>query len=56
MLRATYTRYILQFKTPSGTSRGVLHDKETWFIKIWDDANPHCCGVGECAIFRGFAD
>ena len=40
MLRAAYTRYILQFKIPSGTSRGILHDKETWFIKIWDDANP----------------
>ena len=34
MLRAAYTRYILQFKTPSGTSRGILHDKETWFNKI----------------------
>lgn len=55
MLRAAYTRYILQFKTPSGTSRGILHDKETWFIKIWDDTNPHCYGVGECALFRGLS-
>ena len=55
MLRAAYTRYILQFKIPSGTSRGILHDKETWFIKIWDDANPLCYGVGECALFRGLS-
>ena len=55
MLRAAYTRYILQFKIPRGTSRGILHDKETWFITIWDDANPLCYGVGECALFRGLS-
>jgi o-succinylbenzoate synthase len=55
VLKATYTKYLLQFKAPAGTSRGILHEKETWFIKIWDDGNPSQYGIGECAIFRGLS-
>ena len=55
MLHASYTRYILQFKTPSGTSRGVLTEKETFFIRIFDDNDPAILGVGECAVFRGLS-
>ena len=55
MLYASYTRYILQFKTPSGTSRGVLTDKETFFVRIFDDNNPTVLGIGECAVFRGLS-
>lgn len=53
MLKATYTPYTLRFKVPSGTSRGVLTEKKTYFIKIWDDADPGHFGLGECALFRG---
>jgi len=35
-MKATYQKYILNFKRPSGTSRGVLNEKETWFL-ILDD-------------------
>jgi len=31
-MKATYKKYILDFKRPSGTSRGVLLQKETWFL------------------------
>ncbi len=31
-MQATYQKYILNFKRPSGTSRGVLTEKETWFL------------------------
>ena len=31
-MTATYHKHILNFKQPSGTSRGVLKTKETWFI------------------------
>ena len=55
MLHASYSRYILQFKTPSGTSRGVLTEKETFFIRIFDDSNPTVLGIGECALFRGLS-
>lgn len=55
MLKATYQKYRLHFKEPSGTSRGILTDKETYFIRIWDDAHPEIAGVGECALFRGLS-
>ena len=55
MLQAKYTRYILKFKQPAGTSRGILTEKETWFIKIWDSEHPEIYGLGECALFRGLS-
>lgn len=51
-MKATYHKYILNFKRPSGTSRGVMTEKETWFI-ILDDQNKK--GVGECGILRGLS-
>jgi len=51
-MKATYQRYILNFKRPSGTSRGVMKTKETWFIKL---ENAGKTGVGECGILRGLS-
>ena len=51
-MKATYHKYILNFKTPSGTSRGVLKTKETWFIVL--DINGKK-GIGECGLFRGLS-
>ncbi len=28
-------------------------EKETYFIKLWNEDNPSVYGVGECALFRG---
>lgn len=53
MLHATYCRYQLEFKEPAVTSRQVMDEKETYFVKIWDTAAPERFGVGECAVFRG---
>ncbi len=55
MLKACYTPYTLHFKEPSGTSRGILLDKDTYFVKVWDDTNPHRIGLGECALFKGLS-
>ncbi|RHR79746.1 o-succinylbenzoate synthase [Odoribacter sp. AF15-53] len=55
MLQATYSKYLLKFKQPAGTSRGILTEKETWFIKIWDSEQPEIYGLGECALFRGLS-
>lgn len=54
-MKAAYTRYILDFKVPGGTSRGVLTRKETWFVRIWHDETPWIFGIGECALFRGLS-
>jgi o-succinylbenzoate synthase len=51
-LKATYHKYILNFKRPSGTSRGVMTEKETWFIILENDGKT---GIGECGILRGLS-
>ena len=48
-MTASYYKYILDFKRPSGTSRGVLKQKETWILII-EDADRR--GIGECGILR----
>jgi O-succinylbenzoate synthase len=51
-LKATYHKYLLHFKRPSGTSRGIMTDKETWFIVLEQDGKK---GIGECGILRGLS-
>jgi O-succinylbenzoate synthase len=43
---ASFEKYTLQFKQPSGTSRGVYTTRDTWFITITDGTHS---GIGECA-------
>lgn len=45
-MRASFQKYTLQFRQPSGTSRGVYTTRDTWFIFISDGA---ITGIGECA-------
>lgn len=52
-MRAAYSRYLLRFRQPAVTSRAVMTEKETFFIKVWHDDNPAIFGIGECAVFRG---
>jgi len=49
---ATYQKHVLNFKQPSGTSRGILHIKETWFIIIEHNGKR---GIGECGMFKGLS-
>ncbi|WP_294284132.1 o-succinylbenzoate synthase [uncultured Chryseobacterium sp.] len=51
-MKAEYFRYLLEFKRPSGTSRGVLHEKETFILEVSENGKK---GTGECAIFRGLS-
>jgi O-succinylbenzoate synthase len=51
-MKATYRKHILEFKRPGGTSRGVLHTKETWLLEISTDQHQ---AVGECGLFRGLS-
>ena len=51
-MKATYHKYILHFKRPSGTSRGVMTEKETWFIVLEKEGKK---GIGECGILRGLS-
>lgn len=48
-MRASYKKHVLEFKRPSGTSRGVLTEKETWFLILERNGKR---GIGECGILR----
>lgn len=48
-MKATYKKYILNFKKPSGTSRGIMTEKETWFLILEENRK---IGIGECGILR----
>ena len=52
MIKASYQKYILDFKRPSGTSRGILTQKETWFLML--ELNDKK-GIGECGILRSLS-
>lgn len=51
-MKATYHKYMLEFKRPSGTSRGIMTEKETWFIVLEENGKK---GIGECGILRGLS-
>ena len=51
-MKATYKKYNLHFKSPSGTSRGILTEKETWFIFLEENGK---VGIGECGILRSLS-
>jgi len=51
-MKAYFKPYTLDFKNPSGTSRGILRQKKTYFIIIEDDEN---FGIGEAALFEGLS-
>jgi len=51
-MKAYCKRHVLQFKRPSGTSRGILKEKETWFIVLENETKQ---GIGECGILRGLS-
>ncbi|ARV10708.1 o-succinylbenzoate synthase [Winogradskyella sp. PC-19] len=51
-MKAKYLKHILNFKRPSGTSRGVMSTKETWFITLEKNNKT---GIGECGILRGLS-
>ncbi len=51
-MKAYYSKYILHFKKPSGTSRGILKEKETWFFILEADGK---YGIGECGLLKGLS-
>ncbi len=52
LIQARFHKYILKFKQPSGTSRGVLRTKETYFLIIDKEGKK---AIGECGLFRGLS-
>jgi o-succinylbenzoate synthase len=55
MYRAEYIKFPLTFLSPAGTSRGVLLEKDSWFIRITDTTLPGIAGIGECSLIAGLS-
>jgi len=55
MIKASFYPYQLEFKKPSGTSRGILTHKKIWIVKMWHEENPEVFGLGECNPLVGLS-
>mgnify|MGYP000140302264 CR=1 FL=1 len=55
MIRISYKKHVLQFKRPSGTSRGVLSRKTSFYLIARDTENPGITGIGECSTIKGLS-
>ncbi|MFZ6012732.1 MAG: o-succinylbenzoate synthase [Bacteroidota bacterium] len=54
-LRATYFKKVFEFNFKARTSRGLMKDKTSWFIKVWDHQHPEVFGLGECGPLPGLS-
>ncbi|MEE9190696.1 MAG: o-succinylbenzoate synthase [Candidatus Neomarinimicrobiota bacterium] len=53
--QAEWKKITFQFKRPSGTSRGILSSRESWFLSIRKKESKDIVGVGECAPLLGLS-
>ncbi|MGB3466187.1 MAG: o-succinylbenzoate synthase [Cyclobacteriaceae bacterium] len=54
-LKLDFSPYILDFRFDAGTSRGVMKQRKTWFLKVCESENPDHFGIGECAPLPGLS-
>jgi o-succinylbenzoate synthase len=55
-LQASYSKKIFEFNFKARTSRGLMRDKTSWFVKLWDDRNPSVTGIGVCQTIERVID
>lgn len=53
-LQAAFQKHTLEFKQASGTSRGILRIKESWFIVLKNEKTWQW-GIGECGLLKGLS-
>lgn len=54
-LKAYCKKHVLNFKVPAGTSRGVMHQKESFILYVEHVNSPGVVGVGECSPLWGLS-
>lgn len=54
-LKATFVQYTFKFDFDARTSRGLMREKKSWFIKIWDENKPDTVGIGESGPLPGLS-
>lgn len=52
MYTARVKEYLLKFRFPAGTSRGVLNEKKSWYLILKKDG---ITGIGECSVIPGLS-
>jgi len=55
MINASFTKRTLFFKQPAGTSRGVLRQKDVYYLLLNDPGNLSIKGIGEIAPIPGLS-
>lgn len=55
MIKVSFQPHTLEFKQPSGTSRGILKVKKVWVISVFDTEKPDMVGAGECNPLVGLS-
>lgn len=54
-LRANFTKRVFQFNFKARTSRGLMKDKTSWYIRLWNESDPTIFGIGECGPLPGLS-
>jgi o-succinylbenzoate synthase len=54
-IKASYFKKVFAFNFKARTSRGLMKDKTSWFVRMWDEANPDVVGLGECGPLPGLS-
>jgi o-succinylbenzoate synthase len=55
MFKATSFKKTFLFNFKARTSRGLMRDKISWFIKLYNSKKPEVAGIGECAPLPGLS-
>jgi o-succinylbenzoate synthase len=53
--KADYVKRTFTFSFKARTSRGLMQDKISWFIRLWSVDNPEVKGIGECGPLPGLS-
>jgi len=52
-IKLTFKKHTLIFKQASGTSRGILKTKDSWFIQLTNELGQ--TGIGECSLIQNLS-
>ncbi|MFD1552828.1 o-succinylbenzoate synthase [Putridiphycobacter roseus] len=55
MYEAYFKKITLNFKQASGTSRGILTQKDSWILHLFQSENPNLIGKGEASILTSLS-
>lgn len=54
-IQTGYFKKVFRFNFKARTSRGLMKDKTSWFIRLWHSSNPAVFGIGECGPLPGLS-